>query len=88
MSIEHRLTKLEQIARDRHVTTRLPGISEEVLKDIRRVAAACNSPAELEAYLQSLQPRAEDRVVSLEEKRRTDAVMAGLARTMFEEARE
>lgn len=85
MSIEHRLAKLEQLTRDRHTSARAPGISDEVMQDIRRVAAVCNGPDELTAYLYTLMPVADEGVASLEAKCRTDAVATGFARAMFDE---
>lgn len=83
--IEGRLAKLEQIARAHNGGARLPGVAEEAMHEVRRVAAVCSSANELAAYLHTRLPPTEEDVVSLEAKRISDAALAATARSIFEE---
>jgi hypothetical protein len=85
--IESRIAKLEQQTRNRVDPTRAPGIPDAEMSEIRRVAAVCNSPEELAAHIKTRLSMDDQAVVSLEDKRRTDAVLAAAARSIFDEVR-
>lgn len=86
--IKTRVAKLEELSRDQNGVLRVPGIPADEMLEIRRVAATCGSPDELTAYLRTRLPDETTSIVSLEDRRRDDAVLGALARTIFEEVRE
>lgn len=86
--IKSRLSKLEEMSRDRNGALRVPGISTEEMLEIRRVAATCGNPDEVAAFLRTRLPDKTSGVVSIEDRRRDDAVLGAFARTIFEEVRE
>jgi hypothetical protein len=83
--IESRIAKLEQMTRDQGGELRIPGVTDDEMNEIRRVAGTCNTADGLIAYLRTRLPADEQAVVSLEDRRRADAVLAAAARTLFEE---
>ncbi|WP_260598292.1 hypothetical protein [Sphingomonas endolithica] len=86
-AIETRIAKLEQITRDRSGSLHVPGVTDEQMVEIRRVAAVCANPDDLAAYLRTRLPAGDAGVVSLDDRRRIDAVLSAAARTIFEEVR-
>jgi hypothetical protein len=58
------------------------------MRDIERVALTCNTADELAAYLLTLEHQPNDPVVSLDDRRRADAVRMSFARSIFEGVRD
>ncbi len=85
--IKTRIAKLEETSQESSPASRPPGIPAEVMQEASRVAAVCSRWEDLAAYLRSQLAVEEQHVVSLEERRRTDAVLNASARTIFDEAR-
>jgi hypothetical protein len=83
--IRNRIAKLEELSRDQNGVLRVPGISDDEMSEIRRVAYLCGSAEELAAFLRSRLPDDAGGVVSLEDRRRNDAVLAAAARAIFDE---
>lgn len=83
--IKTRISKLEQTARVRNGSGRQPGIPDEVMEDARRVAAVCTTADELAANFKTRLPVQKGEVVSLDDRRRTDAVLGAAARSIFDE---
>ena len=84
--IETRIAKLEQITRVRTGNLHIPGIADAELDEIQRAAATCSSADELASYLRSRLPADDGIVVSLDDRRRIDAVLNATARAFFDEA--
>jgi len=85
--IKTRIAALEQSHRGASHATRPPGIPADAMQEAHRVAAVCNNWEELAAYLRSRLVEEDQDVVSLEERRRIDAVLNASARTIFDESR-
>lgn len=85
MSFQSRVTKLEQTARTIADSDCPPGIPDELAKQMRQVAATVGKWQDLEAYIATLESQSLDEVVSLEDRRRSDAVRKALARSVFDE---
>jgi hypothetical protein len=84
-SIEQRVSKLEK---SRHATSsRFPGIPAEAMREIRRVAAVCETPVQLEGYLKTIEQPEDGGVTSIEVREQSNAARRALSRTIFEEAR-
>ncbi|MXO75338.1 hypothetical protein GRI40_08945 [Altererythrobacter aerius] len=85
MSMEKRLAKLEHLARSSAHSDRDPGVTESDMRQIRAVAATVGSASELEAYLSTLEPATDGGVISLDDRRRSEATRKAFARAVFEE---
>lgn len=84
-SFKSRLAKLEEISRLRNGVHRVPGVPEETMTEIRRVAAVCATAHELAAFLATLLPDEERDVISIDDRQRRDAVLAATARSIMDE---
>ena len=85
--IKTRIAKLEELSRDQSGALHVPGIPAEEMLKLRRVAATCGSADALATYLRTRLPGKDADVISLEDRRRNEAVLAAAARTIFEEVR-
>lgn len=84
--IKTRIAKLEETSQESFPASRPPGIPADAMAAIRATALICSTVQELVAYLKTLEDDQRDRVVSLEERRRSDAARSAFARSIFEEA--
>lgn len=86
MSIKNRVSNLEKHSRSAGDPNRVPGIPDELLTELRKVAATCATWQELDAHLKARTKR-EEQIISLDERRRSDAVTDAFARSLFDEVR-
>lgn len=84
-AFKSRIAKLEEIRRLKGGAHRIPGIKEETVADIRRVAAVCTTWQELAAFLASLLPIEQRAIVPIDDKQRRDAVLGTVARSIMDE---
>ena len=84
--IKSRIAKLEETSQKALPALRPPGIPADAMAAIRATALLCPTVQDLVSYLKTLEDEATDHVVSLEERRRSDAARSAFARSVFEEA--
>ncbi len=84
--IKTRIAKLEESNQAASPALRPPGIAKDAMQAIRNTALLCATANELVAYLKTLESEPADLVVSLDERRRSDAARSAFARSVFEEA--
>jgi hypothetical protein len=80
-----RVAKLEEISRLKNGDHRAPGVPDEMMAEVHRVAAICGNWQELAAFLATLLPNEERDVVAIDDKQRRDAVLAAMARSIMDE---
>jgi hypothetical protein len=84
--IKTRIAKLEETNQEASPALRPPGIPADAMAAIRATALLCPTAHDLVAYLTTLEDEPTDLIVSLEERRRSDAARSAFARSVFEEA--
>jgi hypothetical protein len=84
--IKTRIAKLEETSREASPALRPPGIPADAMAAIRATAVLCSTAQDLVAYLKTLEDEQTYLVISLEERRRSDAARSAFARSVFEEA--